>query len=270
MADRRRGQTNLFEHLEEEESATSDVQLPEVSPLSDKEQLAAEKDALGFYMSSHPLAEFRRPLETYCSHQIADLGSIDPRSDVVVGGMLSAVRFTHTRKPRPGQTQTKYAMFDLEDTSGIVRCIIWPEQFAKFGDLIVSDSILVIRGKVDRRPGSDDSNIIVDEPIPIQAMEGRYTSGVRILLDEGKHGVKGLESLYEIIRHYPGKCDVELDIRLADGSLVRCECDDISVDLSEEMRGRLDESLGANSLQLLTVPVPRVQKNSQRAYTART
>ena len=55
--------------------------------------------------------------------------------------MLAAVKFSHTKNPRPGSTNTKYAMWDLEDLDGIVRCIIWPEQFAEFGHLVKADAI---------------------------------------------------------------------------------------------------------------------------------
>ena len=57
-------------------------------------------------------------------------------------------------------------MFDLEDLQGAVRCILWPEQYAQFGHLVEADATLVVRGAVDRRPGSEESNLIVNELIP--------------------------------------------------------------------------------------------------------
>ena len=50
------------------------------------------------------------------------------RSEVLLGGMLSAIKFSNTKNPVPG-SPSRYAMFDLEDLSGTIRCIVWPEQF---------------------------------------------------------------------------------------------------------------------------------------------
>ena len=69
-------------------------------------------------------------------------------------------------------------MFDLEDMDGIVRCILWPEEFASYGHLVQADAILVVRGAVDRRPGSEEANLIVNELIPLDDLAGRFTKGV--------------------------------------------------------------------------------------------
>ncbi len=71
-------------------------------------------------------------------------------------------------------------MFDLEDMGGILRCILWPEEYANFGHLVAADAILVVRGAVDRRPGSEESNLIVNELIPLDEVAGRFTRGVVI------------------------------------------------------------------------------------------
>ncbi len=43
-----------------------------------------------------------------------------------MGGMIGAIKLSQTKNPRPGETNTRYAMFDLEDTEGMIRCILWP------------------------------------------------------------------------------------------------------------------------------------------------
>ena len=63
----------------------------------------------------------------------------------MLGGMIAAVKFSNTKNPRPG-SPTRYAMFDLEDTAGIMRCILWPEQFAQFGELVQPDAVRVVLG----------------------------------------------------------------------------------------------------------------------------
>src|SRR5690606_36723897 len=123
---------------------------------------------------------------------------------VMIGGMLAALKFSHTKAPRAGSTNTKYVMFDLEDLDGMVRTIMWPEQFALYGHHAKPDAVVVCRGKVDRRPGSEETNFIVDEMLSLDELESRYTSGIMIRVLVEQHRRHGFERLHVILRGYPG------------------------------------------------------------------
>ena len=163
----------------------------------------------GFYLSSHPLAEYEKTLSTFCSHTHGGLADVPHRAEVILGGMISAIKIAHVRKLRPGATATKYANFDLEDMHGAIRCILWPEEFLKYGELVKPDAILLARGAVDRR-GGDEANLVVNELIPLDQLDARYTSGVVIRIDQRVHGADILPKVREIVRCYPGSRDLEL------------------------------------------------------------
>jgi DNA polymerase-3 subunit alpha len=154
LADRRSGQKGLFDSVDEGRSTTAAVKLPDVPEWPEREKLANEKEVLGFYLSSHPLAEHEEALGTFCTHSTVSAANLSARSEVLVGGMLSALKFSHTKNPRPGSTSTKYAMFDLEDLEGVLRCIVWPEEFARYAELVTPDAILILRGRIDKRPAA--------------------------------------------------------------------------------------------------------------------
>ena len=111
-------------------------------------------------------------------------------------------------------------MFDLEDTAGMIRCILWPDGFVQYGELVQPDAILVARGVIDKRPGSEEANLIINELIPLDQLASRYTRGVMIRVLEQTHGQQGLEQLYDILRGYPGNCEVQLMLGLADGTVL--------------------------------------------------
>jgi DNA polymerase-3 subunit alpha len=274
-ADRRSGQKGLFDLADEDEPEPSKSDnLPDLPEWEPRQLLAGEKEVLGFYLSSHPLAEYVSTLTTYCSHGIADLGRVPHRSEVIVGGMLAAIKLSQTKNPRPGATHTKYAMFDLEDMTGLVRCIVWPEEYANFGTLVESDAIRVVRGVIDRRPGSEETNLIVNELIPLEDMAGRFTKGIVIRLDESLHSREDVVRLREILRGYPGACDLQFVVRLADGSKVFLRTDTLRVGLDAEMRSRVDELLGAGNLRLVSAPpkpaaAPRGNHGQSRALARR-
>ena len=237
LADRKSGQKGLFDDAEDEpQTAAGSANLPETPEWDDRQKQAAEKEVLGFYLTSHPLEEHATTLSTYTTHTTAAAATLPAKTEVYLGGMLASIKHSHTKNPRPGSTHTKYAMFDLEDMSGIMRCILWPEDFANHGQLVVADSILVVRGSIDRRAGSEEANLIVNELIPLDELAGRYTRGVEIRVVEGPKSVAQLEGVHEIVRGYPGKCGLQILLALTDGHQARLTSGKLRVSVDPEMR----------------------------------
>lgn len=270
MEDRRRGQGSLFEGFNDPEADDNELaNLPDIPEWNDRERLTGEKEVLGYYLCSHPLEEYKNALTEYCSHTTDELVGAEHRAEVIVGGMLSAIRFSHTKSPRRGQTDTKYAMFDLEDLQGVIRCILWPEAFVACGHMVEPDAVLVVRGSVDRRPGSDEANLIVSDLIPLSEMSKRYTSCMRIRVNESQHGTEQLEKLYEILRHYPGNCTLELTLCLQNGMQVRCACAQMGVENNPEMKSRVNDLLGPNNLKpVVSIPRPSQATGRRRQQLA--
>jgi DNA polymerase-3 subunit alpha len=253
--DRRSGQRGLFDLGDDDagDAAAPSTSLPDVPEWEERDRLVKEKEVLGFYLSSHPLAEFEKTLAEYRTHTNVKAAELKHRTEVMLGGMLAAIKLAHTKNPKPG-CPSKYAMFDLEDMTGIMRCIVWPEQFAQFGELVQPDAILAVLGSIDKRPGSEEANLIVNELIPMDELSKRYTRGMVVRLLENVHGIRGVEQLYEILRGYPGTCELKLRIDLADGTRVTCQCEGMRVEINPEMRGRVEELIGADNIQLLAAP----------------
>jgi DNA polymerase III subunit alpha len=111
---------------------------------------------------------------------------------------------------------------------------------------------VVVRGAVDKRPGSDEANLIVNEIIPLADLAARYTRGVMIRVDEAQHGPHKLQQLHEILRGYPGKSELQLVIHLTDGHKVSMNCSDMGLTINAEMRTRVDDLLGPGNLRLIT------------------
>ena len=250
LSDRRSGQKNLFEQFsdsDEDEKAP----LPRVPEFEERERLLMEKEVLGFYLSSHPLEEHKDLLANVCSHTTTRLPTLNDRTEVVVGGMVSSIKLAHTKNGRPG-SPTKYANFDLEDIDGTVRCIIWPDSFQRYEPMLEPDSILLARGSVDRRGGGDEVNLIVDELIPLDQLDDRCTKGMVIRVDELKHGERVLPQIYEILRAYPGNQQVRLLLVLADGQRVSMKADRLQVHINTELKHRMDDLLGSQNYQMIT------------------
>ncbi len=213
--DRKSGQKNLFDDMlgDDAKESTAAIMMPNVAEWDEKTLLAAEKEVLGYYLSAHPLAGFQHTLSTFCSHTTIALKSCKDREEVMVGGMISSIKLAHTKNPKPGQP-SKYANFDLEDVEGMVRCILWPDGFASSGHFIIPDAVVLLRAAADRRGGGDEINLIVNEVIPIEEADARFTSGVQVYMDAEKHHEDAFQRLREILRGYPGTRDVLVSLRL--------------------------------------------------------
>ena len=253
LADRRSGQKGLFDEVDEEPATAANASLPDMPEWDERQRLVHEKEVLGFYLSSHPLEEFRKTLEVFCTHSTSAATALPHRSDVLLGGMLASVVFKHSKNARPG-APTKYAMWDLEDMSGMIRCIMWADEYARLGHLVEADRVLAVRGAIDKRPGSEEANLIVNELITLEELPARYTKGVMVRIDERAHGEKALDHLREIVRGYPGNCDFQIVLALTDGSKVFCECDGVHVSTDAEMRARIEELLGPGNFRWLAAP----------------
>ena len=147
---------------------------------------------------------------------------------------------------------------------GSRRCILWPEDYAKHGHHVEADKVVALRGVIDKRPGSEEANFIVNEVIPLEDLDRRFTKGVIFRVDEAKHGEKGLQGLFEILRMYPGNCEVQLALTLADRSRLICGSEGVRVALDPEMQRRVVEFLGEGSLRVLPVEFKPTVKQEQR------
>src|SRR4029077_12644925 len=214
LRDKLAGQKNLFGGEDETRAAQgTSVALPAAPPMTHSQKLADEKAVFGFYLTSHPLTEHASKLQLYSTHATADLATLTDGAEVRLGGMISAIKRTNTKKPsRNGHT--KYANFDFEDVRGTVRCIMWPEDYARLGENVKSETIGFIEGRVDRR--GREPNVVVNNLITIDEASRKFTDQVAIQFLRGLHGEGEIDRVGEILRRHPGRCEVAIVIESFD------------------------------------------------------
>jgi DNA polymerase III subunit alpha len=216
--DRRRGQLGLFDSAEGSANGHSQngsnghvaarAILPDLPELPDNERLASEKKALGFYMSSHPLARHAGLLQALASHRVADLAAVGDKSEVVLGGIISNVQLRNVQKSRSGLT--RMAKLTFEDLSGSTPAMLWPEEFAKMADQVNNDAVVWVKGTVDRR--RDPPELVIGRIIPLLSGPSELTRGVVVRLHKGLHQPAQLERLLRAVRVRPGNLDLYFEI----------------------------------------------------------
>ncbi len=263
--DKQRGQRSLFGG--DSGSNESDEMLPAIPEAVDwshGQKLTYEKEIFGFYLTSHPLAEFADQLAPLVSHTTKDLAEIDDGSEVLIGGMIGAIKKATTKKPsRNGNS--KYVNFDLEDSDGIIRCILWPDDFARYQEMVVSDEICIIQGRVDRR--GREPNIVVNRFLTIEAAEKQMTQHLAIKFRQGFHTEEDMKKVRRVLERYPGKTSIVIVIETPDPESSEFHyrstltAPTLGVSVSENLRKDLDETLGRMNYRV-HVSAPKRSRNT--------
>ncbi len=145
--DRQTGQTNLFAAFAASgDTSTVQEYYPNISEWNEKQLLRFEKQALGFYISSHPLSPYVDDLPRLTTTNTAGLEKVARHSksrfsEVVIAGVVSAYR-ERTLKSGKG----RMAFVTIEDLHGSVEMIVFSKVFNEVEQLLKGDDALLVRG----------------------------------------------------------------------------------------------------------------------------
>jgi DNA polymerase-3 subunit alpha len=240
--DRDKGQSQLFGGGGEGDAETGGtIALADVTPWPDTQQLAFEKESLGFYMSGHPLERFAEELKTFGAQRIAELtGSL---ADVWVGGIVSGLRPLKTKRG------DRMAVFMLDDIAGGLEVVVFPETFGKCGHLITSDAMLLVRGKLEK--DEETARLVATELQPISLLKERTTREVVIHLKASSRNT--MEALAELLSRHRGdrRVSLELDVKHNGDPPLRVRADVAQrVRPSEKLVEEVEQLCGSGSVVL--------------------
>ena len=269
--DAAKGQGSLFGSDDNPVTATPKG-LPAIPEWSDKEKSIYEKDVLGFHLTVHPLQEFADVFAMFRTHDCAEATVLPDHAQVVLAGAVKDIKIATYKKPKKNKPNT-YANFTLEDESGPVRSIMWADAYEEFMDFIKNDSVVFMRGRMDRsrcattdssEGNSADGNFIVDEVFSVAEAPTKLGNGLAITLDEQRHTNDLVDSLLTILREYPGRESMELSLRLSDGTTAIFRGGKTTVGVTPALYQRVTDLLGTDSVRVLIKPPPA--KKAYRAY----
>ncbi|MBW3538708.1 MAG: DNA polymerase III subunit alpha [Planctomycetes bacterium] len=265
--DKQLGQKNLFGGDDEEPEAHGPepvglgASLPDAPDWTHSQKLAGEKKALGFYLTSHPLTEHAERLKRHATHTTKSLAGLDDRAEVLLAGMISATKIAQTKKPsRNGHL--RYINFDLEDAGGVVRCIMWPEEFARFGEQVKAERIVFVQGRVDRR--GREPNLIVERLFTLEEADREFTDRLAIKFQRGLHSGEDMRRVRSVLSRYPGRTEVVIVVDSAEKAdaarrlrYVLATPTDLRVSCTAELQSALGEVLGDEHYRLHATPKRR-------------
>ncbi len=140
--DKAAGQISLFGEIAETANLTT-PQMPDLPDLDENIKLEMEREALGLYVSSHPLYACGDTLDEFRTKAVEELSDLNDGDEVIVGGMLIGVKNFTTKAGK------QMAFLNLDDLTGNVEVTVFSDRLEKYGQYLNQDSIVLIKATVD-------------------------------------------------------------------------------------------------------------------------
>lgn len=191
--DRRRGQASLFDGGLAVD--TPAPQLPEVAEWTAAERLAKEKEALGFYVSSHPLHDFAEELQLFSTVSTDQAGDLPDEAEVSIGGVVTALK---TQPDRKGQMM---AFLTLEDFGGTLEVICFAEPFRRCSAVLVNDALVLLTGRLNTREG-ERPKLLLSNATPLAEVRSGAVLDVHARLTPELVASGALDELDQILGRY--------------------------------------------------------------------
>ena len=182
---------------------------------SDIERLNKERDLVGIYLSAHPLNEFKIVIDNLCNTscmELTDIGSVNDREDVALGGIVTAVRTGFTKNGKP------FGIVTLEDFDGSGELPLFGENWGQYSGMFSIGASVFVVGKI--RPRFQYNN---DGPKELKVSRVEYLQTVKenaidritisLITDPELLDEQIVTELNELICEHPGKTKLFFQLR---------------------------------------------------------
>jgi DNA polymerase III subunit alpha len=209
--ERQMGQESLF-GAEEVVSLNGNGygKLPDVDEWPEKILLGFEKEALGFYITGHPLDRHADTIRRFATCDTAGLSERADKEEVKVCGIVAAIKELATKKG------DRMAFVTLEDLSGFVEMVVFPETYQASSELLKSDEPLLVSGTLD--VGEDTCKLMANEIVSLREVKERLTKRVHFRITTPGLDEAQLRSLREVIDRHRGNCEALLHLTIPNRS----------------------------------------------------
>ncbi|MGV1047379.1 MAG: DNA polymerase III subunit alpha [Solirubrobacterales bacterium] len=257
--DAQMGQGSIFDFGEDDGGGATQPQAGHHRPpipaaeFDRAELLAMEKETLGTYLSSHPLAEVGPALRARVDCSLAALGGKPDGAWVTVGGIVVDCKKIRTKSG----SQMMFAT--LDDVEGQVEMLVFKADQAESAQVIAPDAIVLVRGRLDHKDRGEtklvvqeaqrfepDAAEIAAAPRPVTALP---SGPFELKIDVNKLGIPGLmDELKSLFEDHKGEADVHLVMETSSGPRKLRIGDEYRVEPSTGLRYEIGQLLGPDAL----------------------
>lgn len=172
--------------------------MAEIDEWDQKQLLAFEKEALGFYITGHPLNGYEELLKKFTNVNAVSINEAKDGSAVRIGGTVKSIKTIRTKKGDP------MAFVTIEDMQGSVEVVIFSSVYKEVEDLLVDDSPILVQGELKKEENA--VKILAESVIPMEKAEETWTASIHINMDASRTPKEVFIELKDVLERYPGSC----------------------------------------------------------------
>jgi len=208
--DRKRGQTTLFDLISEDEETDYFPPLPTVDDWSYLYQLDQEKAVLGFYMSGHPLFEYRSLVRQLCTAN--SVSGKSKSGEMTLVGIVSNITRKKDSRGNP------IAFVEMEDMSGKFEVPLFNRDFAKYIENLQIGKVYLISGSKSQYNGNDDGilRILPNALIPFVELPQKLQGCLKVSLRNAQIKKGLLVEIANWTKRKPGRFALQVEVEAAD------------------------------------------------------
>ena len=241
------GQASLFGGEAAVEQITPT--LPTVPEWDEAERLAREKDALGFFISGHPLERFREVVRAFARVNSRTLGE-NPGLSVDLAGVVTSVSRQISRRDN-----SEWGKILIEDFHGTATVLAFRDAWQAYKDVLVQDAVVLVSGKISgRERDEEDPPIFLDRAVLLDdaARSGRLA--VQIELEfQSELSPAQFAAAKAVLTEHAGPAPVELKMGTDNGQPApRFRSRSLGAEPTRETIEGLEEVFGKGRVRLVT------------------
>jgi DNA polymerase-3 subunit alpha len=242
------GQHGLFGVFQEEESETNNDKLPDIPDWDEQARLAAEKEILGFFISGHPLEKYKDKLADLQALRIDEVAammrSTGKDETIATAGIIGNVR---VQKSKRGEY---YAQATLEDMSGSIDMIVFPEAYKRLGDRVKLEVPVLVRAGVRIEEGANPK-ITAAEIMPLEDAKVPLPRAIRIRVPLETSAESTVDDLHALFKERKGEARVLFDVERAGDFMVVMEAEGYNVLPDRNFIARVEQLCGRGSVRVI-------------------
>lgn len=246
--ERARGQASLWGGGDDDSAEPGvGLPLPELHQMEEwppVELLSREKAVLGYYITSHPLERYNTEIQGLVSQRLVDRDVFKDGMKVKICAVISSIKYKQTRNG------DRMAILVIEDMTGSIECLVFPKVLQAQSELLITDGVVGISGRISRQDMLEDPTLIIEDLIPIEQTAERWGRSLRIELDKDLITEPMIQRIQQVLTESPGQCPVYIDLANSTGSIRRLVLNQIRVNPDTRIVTQLSELIGSEHIFL--------------------
>ena len=210
QTEKAQAQNSLFGGFDDIEIATPVVPKNDIR-WSDIERLNKERELVGIYLSAHPLDEYKIILDNLCNAKCADLADISKlngREDILLGGIVTAVRQKFTKSGEP------CGFITVEDFEGSGEIPLFGQDWGRWNGMFTEGASVYVTAKLQPRfMHSNQMEFKVQNVEYLQRVKEKAVERITISMNTDLLDNQVVADLNEIIYSNPGKTQLFFQLR---------------------------------------------------------